>query len=674
MIRYLSNLTIRAKLWLGFGMLVLVVIAIAGQTLWTLDGTRSRMNDVVERTQPALLNSMELLQQVEAASKSLGFYLLSQEPQHRDDYEAGLKRAEATAAALAKSEVIQSDPGLKRLVADIAQKVKAFAGYQAQMVALPLDANKNFPASAYASEKVNPLSQQSLQLLSQMVMSESEETPTPARRRLLLDLEELRYTWVNVISEVRTYLAFRNDVSRKNLANYMAKIQSLVDKLKAEQGTLNFDQADSFSQFVGVFGEFKGNLPGLLELQGGDRWRTDAWLIRTKLGELVGQIRGDLDSLVKQLRASSSQSDEVLLASVNTARTIIALLLVVGLVLAGGGVWIVSRLITRPVLRAVATMNDIAEGGGDLTRTMGMSGSDEVCQLAHAFDRFVGRIRDIVTPVNAATHELAGAANEISAITRDAEIGVQRQQSETEAVVGAMDRMAATTREMADNAGVAAEAARQADQQAQEGRRVVATTIDAIDGLASAVERAGEVIGRLGERTDNIGSVLDVITGIAEQTNLLALNAAIEAARAGEHGRGFAVVADEVRTLAMRTHESTREIQEMIEQLQQASREAAEVMEQGQGQARSSVEHAAQAGSSLEAITAAVTSITDMNRHIAEAANEQGRVAGEVNSNVGAIVEVAEQTAAGMAQLSTAVGRLTGIADQLDGLVGHFKT
>jgi methyl-accepting chemotaxis protein len=227
---------------------------------------------------------------------------------------------------------------------------------------------------------------------------------------------------------------------------------------------------------------------------------------------------------------------------------------------------------------------------------------------------------------------------------------------------------------MVDSAGMAADATAQADDEARAGAEVVRLTIKQINTLADAVGHAAEVIHRLEADSSEIGKVLDVIGGIAEQTNLLALNAAIEAARAGEQGRGFAVVADEVRSLASRTQDSTSEIQAMIERLQSGAHEAVKVMKSGREQASSSVEQASHAGESLQTIAAAVARIRDMNQHMADAARQQGEVASEINRNLATITEVAEQTAEGAASLDQASSQLSGMSHKLQSLVGHFKT
>ena len=336
--------------------------------------------------------------------------------------------------------------------------------------------------------------------------------------------------------------------------------------------------------------------------------------------------------------------------------------------------WWIARAIVKPIRRIVEAMRDIAEGDGDLTRRLQSEGRNEISDLANAFNHFAEKVRALVVDVASSTMQLSTAAEEMSHITEESNRNIATQRSEIDQVATAMNEMTATVQEVARSAADAANSARQADDEANKGQMVVNDSIEAINALAGEVERAAEVINGVEADSESIGTVLDVIRGIAEQTNLLALNAAIEAARAGEQGRGFAVVADEVRTLASRTQQSTQEIQEMIERLQVGSRNAVSVMEEGRNRASESVEQAQRAGHSLAEITSAVTRINDMNTQIASAAEEQSSVAEEINRNVVNINDVAEKVTTSARQTANSGAELAELSLRLSSLVGRFKT
>lgn len=348
----------------------------------------------------------------------------------------------------------------------------------------------------------------------------------------------------------------------------------------------------------------------------------------------------------------------------------------VGLLIAALGllvVWFVGYGIARPMRQMVGMLEDIAKGEGDLTVRLEVNRADELGQIARGFNDFLSKLQTMIAEVVSSVQQVSDSSEHTADIAIRTNQGVQRQLAEIELVATAVHEMTATAQDVARNATHAAEAANHADQAANHGKQVVQETSAAITVLASEITRAVAVVQNLAKDSENINAILVAIRGIAEQTNLLALNAAIEAARAGEQGRGFAVVADEVRNLAQKTQQATEEIQSMIEQLQQGTREVVKVMEQSQQKTDDSVAHASQAAHSLESITQAVSVINDMNTQIASAAEEQSAVAEDINRNVTNIGQVANEVAGGADEASQASAQLTGLAEQQRRLINQFR-
>ncbi|MDZ4020698.1 Methyl-accepting chemotaxis protein McpU [Pseudomonas sichuanensis] len=336
-------------------------------------------------------------------------------------------------------------------------------------------------------------------------------------------------------------------------------------------------------------------------------------------------------------------------------------------------VWLTARGVTRPILAVAARLKDIASGEGDLTRRLDYARDDELGQLTGWFNRFLDKLQPVIAQLKGSVQEARGTADQSSLIASQTSTGMQQQHREIEQVATAANEMSATAQDVAHNAAQAAQAARGADQATREGLALVAATRQAIDQLAGGMDAAMEQARSLESRGEQIGSVLEVIRAIAEQTNLLALNAAIEAARAGEAGRGFAVVADEVRSLAQRTQVSVEEIRQVIEGLQQGTQDVVGAMHGGQRQARESAAQMEQTLPALQRIDQAVTVITDMNLQIASAAEQQSAVAEEVNRNVAGIRDVTESLA-GQADESARISQaLNRLANQQQGLMEQFR-
>ncbi|ANF86609.1 methyl-accepting chemotaxis protein [Pseudomonas antarctica] len=472
-------------------------------------------------------------------------------------------------------------------------------------------------------------------------------------------------------------LSFRVLINREPAALEEAKtrIGVLMDKVKQAQSAYSVmpagtEEAALYKTFAATLENYFAAQAEMLSLSQQNKVEEMRTLINTRIKDGTDLMGEQLNKLIAINSADADQAGRNAEASYQQGVTGIIIVSVVAALLTVLLAWLLTRSIVTPLRKAMEVAQTIA--GGNLTKVIEDDGKDEPARLLSTLSAMQTNLRQTIQHIAGSATQLASAAEELSAVTEEASKGLQQQNNEIDQAATAVNEMTAAVEEVARNAVSTSEASSQSNQAAREGRDRVVETVGAIQTMTQDVQNTSVMIEGLATQGRDIGKVLDVIRAIAEQTNLLALNAAIEAARAGEAGRGFAVVADEVRALAHRTAQSTQEIEKMVAGIQSGTGEAVQSMQQSNQRTQATLEMARAAGVALEQITQSISLINERNLVIASASEEQAQVSREVDRNLVNIRDLATQSAAGANQTSAASHELSRLAVDLNGMVARF--
>ncbi len=483
------------------------------------------------------------------------------------------------------------------------------------------------------------------------------------------------FTQLTLRLRVLSYRLLTNrepDVQQKTLEAFELRNQ----QIRAAQGVYeklieSSEERATYNEYVRLLGQYHQIEERMKSLSRANQIDDLRNLLNTELLSNSEQVNAVLTRLLDINNQMANATNQQAKDQYDMAFDLVVGLLIIATALTLLFAWLLTRSITLPIAQALEAAEEVAEG--NLTRPIKVEGNDEAGRLLAAMAKMQDKLRDTLQRIAGSATQLASAAEELNAVTDESARGLTQQNNEIEQAATAVNEMTSAVEEVARNAVSTSEASRAATTSAGDGRDLVQETVSAIERMSGDVQATATLIGDLANESRDIGKVLDVIRGLADQTNLLALNAAIEAARAGEAGRGFAVVADEVRALAHRTQQSTSEIERMIGSIQTGTEHAVDSMRNSTERAESTLNIAKGAGMSLDTINTAIVEINERNLVIASAAEEQAQVAREVDRNLVNIRDLSVQSATGASQTSAASSELSRLAVDLNGMVGRFR-
>ncbi|MBL1260333.1 MAG: methyl-accepting chemotaxis protein [Thiotrichaceae bacterium] len=665
--------SLQKKLTISYAMMTSLIVFISIITLWQVSTTKQLTHKVSELRTPTAFASANLLTGINHELAALRGWMITGDDTFKEKrLTFWQNEIEPAMAVLRSMSTHWSDPANVERFNSIEQLLNQFES-ERQRIEDIAHTTDNSPAIKMMHDEAAPLTEIMIKQITHIIDLELAVKENAGRKALLGMMADVRGTTALALANIHAFLLSGEKKYSNAYKKLAAKNKKRFAALKNNTKQLTKKQRQAFWVYADARKKFLPLPEKLISMRSQPDWNLANHWMKSNLEPINTQIQSLLSEMSQdQQRLLADDSAEITSKADFLANTM-WVMLVLGVLIAIALAKLAIKTIFNPLENLRDTLINI-EQNSDLSITADIAANDEIGQMGSALNQMLSKIKSVMAQVTGASTQLASASEQMSSISAQSNQGIQTQLQKSEQIATAINEMSATAQEVAQSANTASQAAHEADSQAKEGEMVVTRAVESINELNNDVQRIADVINMLSTESENVGRVLDVIKDIAEQTNLLALNAAIEAARAGEQGRGFAVVADEVRTLAGRTQDSTLEIQQMIEKFQHGTQDAVSAMESGKEKANASVEQAKKAANSLTEITHMVSKINDMNTQIASAAEEQTAVAEEINQNILSVNTITQQNSQGAQQTENASRNLSSIAIELQSLVQTFKT
>jgi len=665
----LSNLTIRTKLYMGMIGVGLLLVVITAMALWNLNLVKNHLKTVITVDQPRAFATLEMAKDMERLSSRLVSYMLTGDDDKLADVKRQLARVKAEARRLEKN---LPDPEKQQMLKEVSRALQQVEAKLPQIVAMQKDDSIKYPALKVVSSGMDKSAQQVQGAISEMIRSELAEMD-PERADLLQLLINMQKTWLNIMINLRGFVAFRSDNMAQNIDNFLDVFESSIGKLAAHSDDLTLEEEEALPVIRQAYQQWRENYMVLKTVLLSDKWRMDAWTFEHEIDPMLSKIEKHLhhllESVIQTIRHKGEQAEQETEFNIWLMSALAGGGLLMGLVV----MLVVMRSIISSLNNLREAMQKVSSGEADLTLRLPERGGDELAEISRGFNVFVSRIQDVVRKLVEDAQSLERAALVLYEQTEGAQKGIDTQFKSVEQLTELMQQLEKEASEVAGFSTNTARAASNAIERVDDGVAKVSGTQRTIQTLGEVMHSLRESISLLDKESETIGSVINVIEEIAEQTNLLALNAAIEAARAGEHGRGFAVVADEVRQLAQRTQESTQEISKVINRIRANTQQTVERMRAGEAATEESKTSITEAETSLKPVVALMRDLTALSDEMQKVAQHETELVRTIGQQIGQIREVTEDTVEQTRATREEGERLRQIAQHLDSLLRSFR-